>query len=158
MFARYSEKQTFAALFLTAGSLLFGCAAGAGIYQWALLLNSNSVAAAWVTAERFNPCVGRRCGGTDPYEIKYQFNVAPDTSIVYVYTGLFSEGWVRVPKRVWEPAARTKQINVVYATQNPRINHPAALDTESVIWAFGLALFALINAVVAALTWRGYKF
>jgi hypothetical protein len=112
-----------------------------------------------VTAERRNPCHGRGCWFSEPYQIKYQFNVASDASVVYGYTGsmLFSEPWVRVPKSVWAPAATTKQTSVLYAPQNPRINQPTGLATPSALDAFGFAVISVLMAVVGGFYWRGYK-
>jgi hypothetical protein len=111
-----------------------------------------------VTAERWNPC-GRGCWSAEPYQIKYKFNVANDASINYSYTNsmLFSDSWVRVPKRLWALAARSKQTSVLYAPQNPRINQPAGLKTRSPLDVFGMASIALLMAVVSGFYWRGYK-
>ena len=155
---RPSKRLTSVAAILTGGFLLLGWIAGIEIYRWALLRNSDSVAAAMVTAERLNPCSGKGCWRSAPYQIKYQFQIV-DAGMVYAYTGqmISPEPWVRVSQRLWEQAVRDKRINVRYAPQNPRINQPADLERPGLLNALGLALLALMLAVVAGFYWRGYK-
>jgi len=157
---RATEKHLLVAALLAAGTLLAGWVAGVEIYRWALLRTADSVASATITAETLSPCIGKGCAGNDgPYRIKYRFSTASDTGTTYFYTGqeLFTERWARVPERVWEGAARTKQIDVLYAPQDPRVNQPAALPTPSPFNAFGLAAIALLMAVVSGAYWRGHK-
>ena len=157
---RSTQKQLFAAVFLTAASLLFSWIAGVEIYRWALLRHADRTVSAKVTAGRLNECVGRGCSGSSgPYQIKYRFNTAPGAGTTYVYTGqtLFAEEWARVSKRVGEAASTTGEIDVVFSSQDPRVNQPAALEAPSPFNAFGLALIALCMAVVAGAYWRGHK-
>jgi hypothetical protein len=102
-----------------------------------------------------------------PKSLPKHLTPAPDVVVLemavrelaYVYTGqtLFMERWVRVPKSVWEPAAKNRQINVLYAPQNPKINQPADIARPSYTNAFGLALLGVLMSVVCIFYWRGYK-
>lgn len=149
----------FFSVFLTASALLINWIGGVEIYRWVLLRSADNIASAKVTAETFDPCSGRGCvGNGGPYKIKYEFNIL-NSELTYVYTGqmLFMERWVRVPKSVWEPAAKNGQINVLYAPQNPKINQPADIARLSYTNAFGLALLGVFMSVVCIFYWRGYK-
>jgi hypothetical protein len=158
--SRRTQRQMFAAVFLSAASLLLGLVAGVEIYRWALLRNADRTVSARVTAERLNECVGRGCSDSSgPYQIKYQFNTAQGAGTTYTYTGqtLFTEEWASVSKRAWEAASSTGEVEVLYAPQNPRINQPADLEAPSPFNAFGLALIALFMAVVTGANWRGHQ-
>jgi hypothetical protein len=157
---RRTQTQLFAAVFLTAASLLLSWIAGVEIYRWALLRHADRTVSAKVTAGRLNECVGRGCSGSSgPYQIKYQFSTGPGAGTTYVYTGqkLFAEEWARVSNRVWEAASRSGEVDVVFAPQDPRVNQPAALEAPSPLNAFGLALIAVFMAVVTGAYWRGHK-
>ena len=157
---RSSRKLLLPTIVLVVGTLLVGLVSGVELYRWALLRDADTVVEAHVTAEELSPCSGKGCVGNDgPYRIRYQFNAASGSGAVYFYTGqmLFAERWARVTKHIWDPAARSGKINVVYAPSDPRINQPAALPRPTAFNAFGLASLAFLMAVVSGAYWRGHK-
>lgn len=118
------------AFFVLAGFMFLWLAAFE-FYSWWSLIREGVHVQASITEARHNPCNGRGCSGTYPYQVKYQF-IPAGRSQHYSYYGqwMFKELWARVPEATYNEALTSKVIDVTYSASQPRVNRPAILGVK----------------------------